>query len=85
MKKRLDPKKHPKILVTNVVAKGGKGRGKISIKGITKPIKFTYKVSGKILMAEFKVNLSQFKIKDLKYMGVGAKKIVDIQANIPIK
>ena len=85
MKKRLSPKKHPKIIVTGVKASGGKGVGRISIKGIKKPFKFTYKVAGKIMKANFKLNLEHFKIKDLSYMGVGAKKIVDVKANIPIK
>lgn len=85
MKKRLNPKKHPKIVVSGVVAKGGKGKGNIKIKGIKKPFKFTYDVSGKIMKAKFKLDLSKFKVKDLKYMGVGAKKIVEVKANIPIK
>lgn len=85
MKKRLNPKKYPKILVTSLKAKGGKGKAVIEIKGIKKPIKFNYSLAGKIFQAEFKVNLESFKIKDLKYMGVGAKKIVSIKANIPVK
>lgn len=85
MKKRLSPKKHPKIIVSKVKAKGGKGKGVISVKGIKKPFKFTYDVEGKLMMAKFKLNLMDFKIKDLKYAGVGAKKIVEVEANIPIK
>jgi polyisoprenoid-binding protein YceI len=85
MKKRLGPKTHPKITVTSLKAKGGKGKAVIEIKGIKKPVSFTYDVAGKIFNAEFKVNLTQFKIKDLKYMGVGAKKIVTVKASIPLK
>ena len=85
MKKRLDPKKHPSIIVTNVKAKGGKGVGKITIKGITKPFRFVYKLSGKIMESRFKLDLDQFKVKDLNYMGVGAKNIVNVSANIPVR
>jgi polyisoprenoid-binding protein YceI len=85
MKKRLSPKKHPKIIVTSLKAKGGKGKAVIQIKGIKKPVSFTYEDSGKLFNATFKLNLEQFKIKDLSYMGVGAKKIVIIKANIPVK
>jgi hypothetical protein len=85
MKKRLNPKKNPKIIVSKVLAKGGKGKGIIEIKGIKKPIKFVYSVSGKIFSAKFKLNLDHFKVKDLKYLGVGAKKIVEVTANVPIK
>ncbi len=87
MKKRIltkDPKSK-KITVSKVKAKGGRGVGLIEIKGIKKKIKFTYKTSGKVMTASFKLNLDDFKIKDLKYMGVGAKNIVDVVANIPIK
>ena len=84
-KKRLSPKKHPKIIVTKVTAKGGKGKGVIKIKGTKKPFKFTYSVKGKLMMAEFKLNLKHFKLKDLTYLGVGAKDMVEIKANIPIK
>lgn len=85
MKKRLNPKKHPKIIVSNIVATGGKGKGKIKINGITKPFNFTYKISGQLMEANFNLSLSSFKIKDLSYMGVGAKDIVEINANIPVK
>lgn len=85
MKKRLNPKKHPKIIVSNIIAKAGKGKAKININGITKPFNFTYKISGKIMNANFNLNLESFKIKDLSYMGVGAKDKVEVNANIAIK
>ena len=85
LQKRLHPKKHSRIVVSNVKAKGGKGKAIIEMKGIKKPIKFTYDVSGKIFSAKFKVNLKQFKIKDLTYAGVGADEIVEIEANVPVK
>lgn len=85
MLKRIDSKKHKNIIVSNVKAKGGKGVGKITIKGITKKISFKYKVSGKNMMAKFKLNLSDFKIQDLKYLGVGAKEMVEVVANVPVK
>ena len=85
MLKRIESKKHKNIVVSNVIAKGGKGAGKITIKGITKKIKFTYKVSGKQMLAKFKLNLAEFKIKDLTYLGVGAKDIIKVAAIVPIK
>lgn len=85
MKKRLNVKKHKNIVVSDIKAKGGKGIGKISINGITKKIKFNYTTSGKTLTAKFKVSLKQHQVKDLKYLGVGAKDIVEVVANVPIK
>ena len=85
MAKRISSKKHKSIVVTKVKASGGKGKGTIEIKGIKKPFKFSYTIAGKMMKAKFKLNLADFKIKDLKYLGVGAKKIVSIVADIPVK
>lgn len=85
LKKRLLPKKYPKIIVTKLLAKNGSGKATIEIKGIKKRIKFAYKVSKKLFNADFKINLNDFKVKDLKYMGVGAKNMVAIKASIPVK
>ncbi len=85
MKKRLSPKKHPKIIVTKLKAKAGTGKAVIEIKGIKKPIKFKYTTSAKMMNASFKINLADFKVKDLSYAGVGAEKVVTIKAVVPIK
>ena len=85
MRKRIEADKHQNIIVSDVKAKGGKGIGKITIKGITKKIKFAYKVSGDKMLARFKLKLSDFKVKDLTYLGVGAKDDVLVQALVAIK
>lgn len=85
VQKRLAKTKNKRIVVSSLTAKAGKGKGKIAINGIKKPIKFTYTISGKEMVAKFKLNLDQFKVKDRKYMGVGAKKIVEVSASVPIK
>jgi hypothetical protein len=84
-RKRIMTKKHKKIIVTDIIAKDGKGKGKIEIKGIKKSFKFMYSISKKTMNAKFKLNLSHFKIKDLSYMGVGAKKIINLKIKMPIK
>lgn len=83
-KDRLDEKGHPKIIVKNIVAKGGKGTAKITIKGKTKPIKFKYKASGSTFTAKFKLNVKDFPLKKLKYLGVGVKGILSVTAHVPI-
>ena len=85
MRKRIEADKHKNIIVSDVKAKGGKGIGKITIKGITKKIGFVYKVSGSKMLAKFKLNLSDFKVKDLKYLGVGAKDEVLVSAEVAVK
>ncbi|MEE2671522.1 MAG: YceI family protein [Bdellovibrionota bacterium] len=85
MLKRIEADKHKNIIVSDVKAKGGKGIGKITIKGITKKIQFAYKVSGSKMLAKFSVSLADFQVKDLKYLGVGAKDKVEIAAIVPVK
>lgn len=85
IREKLITKKKKKITVTNISAKNAKGEAYIEIKGIKKPFKFKYSVSGKILHATFKLSLKKFKIKGLTFMGIGAKDIVTIKARIPIK
>ncbi len=83
--KRLISGKHNKIIVTKVMAAGGKGKAILSIKGIKKPINFSYKVQGKLMKATFKVNLKHYKIEDISYAGLGVEDIVTVQAFVPIK
>lgn len=85
MRKRIEADKHKNIIVSDVKAKGGKGIGKITIKGITKKIAFAYKVNGSKMLAKFKLNLSEFKVQDLKYLGVGAKDEILVKALVAIK
>jgi hypothetical protein len=87
MQKRLITKNKAskKITVSKVKAKDGKGTAIIEIKGMKNLIRFKYTTSGKVFTAKFIVNLKKFKIKDLKYLGVGAKEMVKVTANIPIK
>jgi polyisoprenoid-binding protein YceI len=83
-KDRLDAKKYPKILITKVRAKAGKGTAFITIKKVKKKIKFKYSVAGSNFKAKFKLNLKHFPLKKLKYLGVGVKGIVTIVAEVPI-
>ncbi len=72
------------VIVTNAVGKGGKGTATLEMAGVKKPIEFSYKVQGKNLETDFKVNLKDFGISGINYMGVGVKDSVSIKANIPV-
>lgn len=74
-----------KIEIVEATGQAGKGSGIIKINKIEKPFKFTYKESGKNIIAKFPLSLKQFKIKDLKYMGVGVADEVTITATVPLK
>lgn len=83
--KHLDTKNFPEAVLVSAVGKGGKGKGKIKIKGIEKDILGTYKVEGKTLKADFKLNISDFDIKEINYMGVGVEDQVTLHVAIPVK
>jgi polyisoprenoid-binding protein YceI len=83
--KHLQTDKFPEAILVSATGKGGKGKGKIKIKGIEKDIAGTYKVDGKVLNAEFPLNLTDFDIKDINYMGVGVEDQVKLKVSIPVK
>lgn len=83
--KYLDTKTFPDAVLVSATGKGGKGQGKIKIKGIEKDVDGTYNVEGKVLKADFKVTLSDFGIKDINYMGVGVEDQVTIHVAVPVK
>lgn len=83
--KYLEVGKHPNAVLLSAVGKGGKGQGKIQIKGIVKDIKGTYQVDGGFLKARFALKLSDFGITDISYMGVGVEDEVMLNVAVPIK
>lgn len=83
--KYLQTEKHPEAILLSAQGKDGKGTGKIKIKGIEKDIAGTYKVDGKFLNAKFKLNLPDFEIKDINYMGVGVEDEVTIEVSVPLQ
>lgn len=83
--KHLQTDKFPDAILVSAKGKGGKGTGKIKIKGIEKDIAGVYKVTGKTLMAKFKLKLTDFAIEDINYMGVGVEDDVVITIALPVK
>lgn len=83
--KHLETGKFPEAVLLSAKGKGGKGVGKIKIRGIEKDISGTYKVAGKKLQAKFKVKLSDFGITDINYMGVGVEDEATVTVVVPVK
>ncbi|MNT82283.1 YceI-like domain protein [compost metagenome] len=83
--KYLQVSKFPDATLVSAKGTGGKGTGKIRIKGIEKDIAGTYKINGKMLEAEFPLTLSEFQIKDIDYMGVGVEDKVTLHVVVPVK
>ncbi|MGZ3770136.1 MAG: YceI family protein [Bdellovibrio sp.] len=83
--KYLDTKTYPEAVLVSATGKGGKGKGKIKIRGVEKDVDGTYNVEGKTLKADFKLSIADFGIKDINYMGVGVEEQVTIHVAVPIK
>ena len=82
---KLEKSKYPKISILQGKAKGGNGVATIQVKNIKKKIKFKYKEVGGSLKILFNLNLKDFNFKGIKYMGVGVKDKVKVEALVPIK
>lgn len=83
--KHLDTGKFPEAILISANGKGGKGTGKIKIRGIEKEISGSYKVDKNMLKADFDLQLNDFKIENINYMGVGVEDKVTLHIAIPIK
>ena len=83
--KHLGTDKFPEAVLLSATGKDGKGKGRIKIRGIEKDISGTYKVEGKLLKAKFDLNIADFGIKDINYMGVGVEDTVTLYVSVPIK
>ncbi len=83
--RHLQADKFPEAVLISATGKGGKGTGKIKIKGIEKPISGTYKIVDNMLLAEFPLKLTDFGIKDINYMSVGVEDEVKLHVAVPLK
>ncbi len=83
--KYLETEKYPEAILTDAKGKGGRGTGKLKVRGIEKVVSGTYTIKGETLLAEFPIKLSDFDIKKIKYMGVGVDDDVTIKISFHIK
>jgi hypothetical protein len=82
--KRLETDKFPTAVLVHGEGTGGKGTGKIRIKGIEKDFAGTYEVKGETVKAEFNLKISDFGIKDVRYLSVGAKDEIKLEITLPL-
>ena len=82
MKKRI---KERTISVKDITASSGSGKGTIVINKVKKEINFSYKEDGDKIKASFSLNLPDYKIDDINYMGVGVENSItlNIEINAP--
>lgn len=80
---KLEANKYPFIRVSNVSAQDGKGTAKISIKGITKDLSYSYEIlSEGLAKAKFNLSLADFKITGVSYQGVGVEDTLELVATV---
>lgn len=84
-KKYFEVALYPKAVLLEAVGSQGKFKGKLIVHGVEKAIEGQYRVREGMLETEFSCRLSDFKIKEANYMGVGVEDEVSIHASLPIK
>ena len=82
--KHLETTQFPEAILVKAEGTDGKGTGVLRIHGVEKPVSGTYKINGNELEAEFKINLPDYKITNIKYMGVGVKDEVTVSVKVPL-
>lgn len=84
MKKRyFETQKHPIAVLKNIVADEGAFKAKLLIRGVEKEVEGEYEAKGAGVSAKFKTSLSDFKIPEAKYMGVGVEDEVEVEVVLP--
>jgi polyisoprenoid-binding protein YceI len=83
--KHMNSTKHPKAVLTDLKAAGGKATAGLEINGIKKPVNITYKVVGQEVNAKFAVKASEFGLSKVEYLGVGVHDLIAVEANLPFK
>lgn len=83
--KYLEVGKHPTAELTAGECEGGKGKGKLKIRGIEKDVTGTCAVRGKNVFAQFEISLADYKIEGIRYMGAGVKDKATIKALVPLE
>lgn len=84
-KKHLMVEKYPEAKLVKAAGKDGKGTATIDIRGKKQDVSGTYEVAGETLKATFPMNLTDLDIKDVRYMGVGVKDLVNVTVELPLK
>ncbi len=80
-----ESKKFPLAIMKAARGQDGKFKAKLKVHGVEKIVSGKYDVSGSELTAKFEAKMSDFKIKNASYMGVGAADVVKVEVTLPVK
>ncbi|NBX83508.1 YceI family protein [bacterium] len=75
---------HPKAVLLEAVGAGGRFTGKLEVHGVQKEIRGKYRIKQGVFETKFSCRLSDFKIKEANYMGVGVEDEVTVSTKIRI-
>ena len=76
--------RYPKAILIEAQGNGGTFRGKLEVHGVQKEIQGKYRLKQGVLETKFSCRLSDFKIKEAKYMGVGVEDEVTVFTKISV-
>jgi polyisoprenoid-binding protein YceI len=82
---KIQSTKFPEITLLDITGKDGKAKGMLNFMGQTKPVDIDYTVKDKTVAATFKINLDDYGLTKISYMGIGVLNEVQISANLPLQ
>jgi polyisoprenoid-binding protein YceI len=86
MQNHFEVKKYPRATLLSAQGKDGRFKGRMELRGVTRDVEGTYKaLDDKIGQATFKTKLSDFKIEEASYMGVGVEDEVEVRVTLPYR
>lgn len=83
--KHLKSSTHPKVILSNLKAKGGQATADLEVNGVKKPVQIMYKVDGEQVTANFSTKASHFALPKAEYLGVGVSDEVKIDVTLDYK
>lgn len=83
--KYMEVEKYPEAILIKGTGKGGVGTGTLRFHGVEHEVSGKYLVSGGTVTATFPIKLSDFKIGDVSYKGIGVEDTVNVAITVPAK
>jgi hypothetical protein len=83
-KKYFESEKFPEAVLVEAQGKEGLFKGLLRVHGVESPIRGAYRIREGQLETRFKCRLSDFKIKEANYMGIGVEDEVKVSVKIKL-
>ncbi len=74
------------VILEKAIAKQGKGKALLNVRGIKEKIDFTFKeIDKRWVEVNFSLSLKQFKYEKISYMGISVDDKIKVKAVLPLK